>query len=183
MIDEGTLWKRAREAVETGKLPNRRPTCMWGGSGVGASCAICEDPLEPDELEYEVEFDQIDGSAASQGYHIHVRCYAAWELERHILMSDTGQLALVPAGTNSGASGNGTSCGILLFSEDSGGGTISDHECHPGGREARIEPSATCSTRTRARIASERVSGLILCGLLPEEISLLCALSTRLRTD
>jgi hypothetical protein len=91
MIDEGALREKAREAVQTGKLPNRHPLCTWGGSGFGGSCAICDNLVKPDELEYEVQFDEIDGSAASTGYHIHVRCYAAWELERHAMMREMGQ--------------------------------------------------------------------------------------------
>jgi hypothetical protein len=135
MIDEGTLRKKARQALQTGKLPNRHPICMWGGNGCGASCPICDDPVKPDEVEYEVEFDEIDGSAGPQGYHIHVRCYAAWELERQILVGQMGQSATTPARANSNASGNGTSGGNLL-SADSDGGTIPHRERHPGRREA-----------------------------------------------
>ena len=135
MIDDGTLKTKARQAVQTGKLPNRRPICMWGGNGFGACCPICDSAVKPDELEYEVQFDEIDGSAAPHGYHIHVRCYAAWELERQILTGQMGQSACMPAAGNFNASGNGTSDDNPL-SADSDGGTISHRECHPRRREA-----------------------------------------------
>jgi hypothetical protein len=130
MIDDGTLRKKARRAVQSGKLPNRHPISMWGGNGFGTSCPICESLVKHDEVGYEVEFDEIEGSAAPHGYHIHVRCYAAWELERQSLLGQIGQSGTMPADGNSNASGNGTSDGSLL-SADSAGGTISHCECHP----------------------------------------------------
>lgn len=135
MIDEGALKTKARQAVQSGKLPNRRPICMWGGNGLGASCPICDSAVQPDEVEYEVRFDEIDGSAAPHGYHIHVRCYAAWELERQGVTDQMGQSASMPAAGDFNASGNGASDDNRL-SADSDGGTISHRERHPGRREA-----------------------------------------------
>jgi hypothetical protein len=36
MPDEPRLREQAREAIEKGKLPARRPDRAWGGPGVGA---------------------------------------------------------------------------------------------------------------------------------------------------
>ena len=104
MIDERTLRKNAREAIQTGRLPNRQPTQMWGGNGFGASCAVCDNVVKPDEVGYEVEFAQAGDSAASEAYHIHVRCYAAWELERHTLTGQTAESAGPSAGADSNSS-------------------------------------------------------------------------------
>jgi len=59
MSDEPLLRVKARETVEQRKLPNRHPDRLWRGPGVGAPYAMCVDM-----------------------YHLHVRCYSAWELVR-----------------------------------------------------------------------------------------------------
>lgn len=82
MADERTLRQQARAAVQSGKLPNRSPDRTWGGPGVGAACAVCGAPVRRDELEFEIQFAH-DGSAPGlDKYHLHVRCFAAWEFER-----------------------------------------------------------------------------------------------------
>ena len=78
MPDEPILREKARAAVQSGKLPARRPDRTWGGPGVGASCTICELPVQRDEMEFEIEFD----TPGLDKFHVHVRCLAAWELER-----------------------------------------------------------------------------------------------------
>jgi hypothetical protein len=81
-MDESKLREKAREAIQAGKLPDRRPERMWGGPGVGASCVICDKPVTREEAEFELEFAQDDGNPSARNYHIHVRCFAAWEFER-----------------------------------------------------------------------------------------------------
>jgi hypothetical protein len=77
-----TIDEQAREAVRRGTLPSRDPDRTWGGPGVGALCAVCELPVTKDQLEIEIEFAR-DGSQADQDkYHVHARCFAAWEFER-----------------------------------------------------------------------------------------------------
>ena len=41
MSDSSTLRQKAREAIQTGRLPKRQPAHVWGGAGAGACCAIC----------------------------------------------------------------------------------------------------------------------------------------------
>jgi hypothetical protein len=82
MSDEETLREKAREAIEAGKLPSRRPERMWGGPGAGAHCRICDKLVEPDEVEFELEFMRDDESRGKDNYHVHLRCFAAWEFER-----------------------------------------------------------------------------------------------------
>jgi hypothetical protein len=83
MTDESVLRQKAREAIAAGTLPNRRPDGMWGGSGVGARCAICLAPVTQDEVEYEIEFARGGDDTGRDSYHIHVPCLAAWLCERH----------------------------------------------------------------------------------------------------
>jgi hypothetical protein len=84
MSDDRVLREKAREVIEAGKLPNRPPERTWGGSGVGADCAICNVPVKRGELEFEIEFDR-DGNDTPDKYHIHIRCFAAWQHERQNL--------------------------------------------------------------------------------------------------
>jgi hypothetical protein len=82
MSDEETLRMKAREAMEAGRLSQRRPKRMWGGPGIGAPCAVCSEPVKKDELGFELEYalDQVDTGEGD--CHVHLRCFAAWEFER-----------------------------------------------------------------------------------------------------
>lgn len=82
MSDEKALRGQAREAIRAGTLPRRRPERMWGGPGGGAPCALCRKPVGSDEIEFELQFTSGEGAGAAN-YHVHLRCLAAWELERH----------------------------------------------------------------------------------------------------
>jgi hypothetical protein len=76
-----TLRMKAREAIQTRKLPCRAPQRVWGGPGIGAYCPICEKPAGRDEVEFELEFVQQDDDGGLDNYHVHVQCFAAWEFE------------------------------------------------------------------------------------------------------
>jgi hypothetical protein len=84
MPDEPILRAKARALIQAGKIPARAPDRTWGGPGVGAACAVCERPVRKDEMEFEIEFVHDGGSAAAglDKYHVHIRCFAAWEFER-----------------------------------------------------------------------------------------------------
>lgn len=81
MGDETVLRTRAREAMKRGTLPQDPPERMWGGPGSGASCDVCARPTGQDEVEFELEFASAGGTGTTN-YHVHARCFAAWELER-----------------------------------------------------------------------------------------------------
>ena len=51
MPDEQPLRAKAREAVERGKVPSRRPDRTLGRPGVGAVCAVCDEPVVSNQLE------------------------------------------------------------------------------------------------------------------------------------
>ncbi len=82
MLDESTLRAKAREVIRAGKLPNRRPDRTWGGPGVGAPCAVCGEAVTKDQLEFEIEFAREADYPELDEFHVHVRCFAAWEFER-----------------------------------------------------------------------------------------------------
>lgn len=82
MPDEPILREHARQALEQNKMPNRQPDRMWGGAGVGLPCTICDKPVSKSEMELEVEFSMDGGMPQVAVYHVHVRCFSAWELVR-----------------------------------------------------------------------------------------------------
>jgi hypothetical protein len=82
MPDEAILRDKARTAVKQGKLPARRPDRTWGGPGVGAMCTICETAIGKDDMEFEIQFAHDGSDPGLDKFHVHIRCFAAWELER-----------------------------------------------------------------------------------------------------
>jgi hypothetical protein len=74
------LRERAREGIRSGKLPNRKPSSTWGGSGNGARCAVCDGNLSRDQVELEFEVKHQDGTNNAT-YRMHVSCYTIWEAE------------------------------------------------------------------------------------------------------
>jgi hypothetical protein len=82
MPDETIRRDQAHVAVREGKLPNRHPDRIWGGPGVGAACSVCDLPVRSDEKELEIEFARNGGNPGIDKFHLHVRCFAAWEFER-----------------------------------------------------------------------------------------------------
>ncbi len=81
MPDEAIAREQARAAIQAGKIPIRRPERTWGGKGVDMPCVVCDLPITREELELEIEFDRV-GVRGFDMFHIHLRCFSAWELER-----------------------------------------------------------------------------------------------------
>src|SRR5690606_3650464 len=80
MTNDAELRAAVRQAVEAGRLPDRRPDRTWGGRGGGDRCAICTSLVRREEAELELEFVQPDGRL--DVYAVHARCFALWEIER-----------------------------------------------------------------------------------------------------
>jgi hypothetical protein len=68
----------ARERIANGQLPRQAPLRMWGGRGSGEFCDLCDQPIQRDEVEYEVEAN-MDHSVLTLRFHI--VCQSAWQLE------------------------------------------------------------------------------------------------------
>ena len=81
-MDENILRQLARKVIQDGKLPSRRPDRTWGGPGVGAPCAICGVPVARDQMEFEIQFTRDGDNPGLDKFHVHIRCFAAWEFER-----------------------------------------------------------------------------------------------------
>lgn len=71
---EMELHAMARELIGSGTLPREVKRALWAGSGSGSACALCQLPVLPEQVEYEVQ----DRSERSFGFH--VRCHALWLL-------------------------------------------------------------------------------------------------------
>jgi hypothetical protein len=82
MPNEPILREQARAVIKSGKLPARSPDRTWGGPGVGAACSVCEKPVMKDELEFEIQFAHDGDNPGLDKFHVHLRCFAAWEFER-----------------------------------------------------------------------------------------------------
>jgi hypothetical protein len=82
MPNERRIRELARRALLDKKLPAKDPDRTWGGHGVGALCTICGEPVTPNDVEYEVQFAHDGANPRLEKYHLHIRCFAAWEMER-----------------------------------------------------------------------------------------------------
>jgi hypothetical protein len=81
-MEEQAVRAKVREVLQAGKLPNRRPDRTWGGPGVGGACTVCDMPVTKDEKEFEIEFSHDGSNPGLDKFHVHIRCFAAWEFER-----------------------------------------------------------------------------------------------------
>jgi hypothetical protein len=69
----------ARERIAKGQLPRYAPSTIWGGYGSGNLCSLCDQPIERDQIEYEIE--DPGEHAASSTYRFHMVCQSIWQLE------------------------------------------------------------------------------------------------------
>ena len=82
MPDEAILREKAKASIRMGNLPRRQPDRTWGGPGVGAECGVCALPVTKDQMEFEIQFIKDGDVPGLDKFHVHVRCFAAWEFER-----------------------------------------------------------------------------------------------------
>lgn len=82
-IDDSTLREKARKAIQNGKLPTHSPLRVMGGPGCGEAFALCgEALLLRNQMELEPEFMNDGEIPELHKYHLHPRCFMAWECER-----------------------------------------------------------------------------------------------------
>ena len=82
MPDEASLREKAREALGSGRLPMTKPSRLFGGPGAERPCALCGEIVPRRETEFEIEFTRRGVGSGFDRYHLHPRCFAAWEFER-----------------------------------------------------------------------------------------------------
>jgi len=79
---EDELERVAKQRIRTGELPCHPTARMWGSHGTGALCSLCDRPIRPEEVEYEVAL-AADGDSG-RGEHVlrfHLACHAIWQAE------------------------------------------------------------------------------------------------------
>lgn len=82
MPDESIRRELARSALEAGKVPAGSAARGLGRPGRRQPCAICGVPIHPDEVEFELGFSRDGSVPGFDMFHMHIRCFAAWEFER-----------------------------------------------------------------------------------------------------
>lgn len=58
-------------------VPYRKPRRMWAGHGSGTLCDLCGEPIQADQIEYEVELADDGGTPA---LNLHIGCFETWAL-------------------------------------------------------------------------------------------------------
>jgi hypothetical protein len=82
MPNEQQIRALARKVIQAGMLPRRDPDRTWGGKGVGLPCLVCGERIPRDQVEYELQFAHDGATPRRERFHLHLRCFAAWEMER-----------------------------------------------------------------------------------------------------
>jgi hypothetical protein len=97
MQDEPIIRGKAREAILSGKLPTTQPSRTYSYRSAGVTCAVCGESVPRGEMEFELEFrfgpdpegkslrdalQRLNERPDVRCYHLHHRCFAAWEFER-----------------------------------------------------------------------------------------------------
>jgi hypothetical protein len=82
MPNEQQVRVLARKVLRAGTLPRHDPDRTWGGHGVGMPCTICAEPITRDQMEYELQFSHDAATPSLDRFHLHLRCFSAWEMER-----------------------------------------------------------------------------------------------------
>jgi hypothetical protein len=118
---EAGLREKIREAIQEGRLPEQRPTHTWGGRGSGAPCAVCGQPISPDEFEFELEYARPwngngNGNGGSRNgangngranLNVHLSCCSTWESERRALLRSQAESAGTLLAANEGGNMRG----------------------------------------------------------------------------
>jgi len=81
---EEVLRARARVRLQSGALPTRDPVVSYAGSGSGAACALCDEPVAQGEWEFELDFA---APTRATTLHMHFQCQKIWYAERAAVRS------------------------------------------------------------------------------------------------
>lgn len=83
--DGEALREKAREAVQTGRVPGRRPDRVLRGVGRLGTCVVCNQVITLTQMEIEVEYHRNGVASEITCYWLHPRCFTAWQAECQVL--------------------------------------------------------------------------------------------------
>jgi hypothetical protein len=69
-----------RPEVDVGDGLDGKPARAWAGRGKGTRCDHCHQPIEADQVEYEIE---LSANEHPRTVTVHLDCYEEWILLRH----------------------------------------------------------------------------------------------------
>ena len=81
-VDDDLSVVKRLVAMQLEVLPRVPPLRTWGGSGSGELCPVCGGFIAPADKELEPEFAAADGGSAVREFHLHLPCFAAWDIAR-----------------------------------------------------------------------------------------------------
>jgi hypothetical protein len=81
-LSELALRALARRAMRREQVPRYAPDETRERAGTRAPCAICDDPIRPDQVEIEMRFCPDRGCAIITVYPVHAPCFWIWQAER-----------------------------------------------------------------------------------------------------
>jgi hypothetical protein len=73
VLSESELRSRVLQRIADGRLPIVLSTHIDAGYGTGYACALCDQPIAADKVEYVV------ADPASESLHFHFACHSAWQ--------------------------------------------------------------------------------------------------------
>jgi hypothetical protein len=77
VLPAGELRSCVLQRIEDGRLPVMLSTTISAGYGRGAKCAVCDQAIAPDKVEYDV-YDLRDRQGR---LHFHLACHVVWQRE------------------------------------------------------------------------------------------------------
>jgi hypothetical protein len=83
----GVAQKKVRSAqteADAGSVADGRSARTWAGRGKGARCDLCKQPIEADQIEYELELSTdpqvYTADPQVRNVKLHFHCYEQWIL-------------------------------------------------------------------------------------------------------
>lgn len=70
------LCETVRSKLQGGVLPREECARTWAGPGSGKACVACDQPIPPEEVEFECERQR------GEVFRYHRACFECWERER-----------------------------------------------------------------------------------------------------
>jgi hypothetical protein len=82
MSNEVEVRAQARHALISDKIPRRDADRIWGGPGADMPGTICAKRVTVSQMEYGRQFRHDGATSGLDRYHLHLRGFSAWEMER-----------------------------------------------------------------------------------------------------